>query len=166
MHFKISNIIGTAQSKGNVMQIWAVGFSSVYWLDFFTAFRCGDELTPLTPLTKESIVRIFFSIFITSFYQSLISQCNTGLQAATTVRSTTGGLQTHHLLRLSNYLAFYYWMCSWWMALGESNICFFTRKVCWRRMKSSWVLGEECSEPDCSKSTGTVTLSNSILSQL
>lgn len=90
-------------------------YFNVYWVDFFIDFRPGDGFNNLHH-SPEKVQLFFFSIFITSFYQSLISQCNTGLQAATTVRSTTGGLQTHHLLRLSNYLAFYCWMCCCWLA--------------------------------------------------
>lgn len=100
---------------------------NVYWLDFFIAFRQGDRFNNLHH-SLEKVHFFFFGIFISSFYQSLISQCNTGLQAVTTVRSTTGGLQTHHLLRLSNYLAFYCWMCCCWLAQGESNICFLPKK--------------------------------------
>lgn len=117
---------------GLVSRFWDF---NLYFPDLLITFRGVNNLHHL----PEKVQFFFFSIFLTSLYQSLISQCNTSLQAVTTASGTTGGPQTHHLLRLSNYLAFYCGMCCWWLAWGDPNICFLPGNVCQRRFKSCWV---------------------------
>lgn len=61
--------------------------SNLYFLDLLITFRGVNNLHHL----PEKVQFFFFSIFLTSLYQSLISQCNTSLQQSQQRAAPLGG---------------------------------------------------------------------------
>lgn len=88
-----------------------------------------------------SIFLVFLSTFITNFF--LLSVPNISLYHRPVGRQSSvehhWGLQTHHLLRHSNYLALL--LLNALLTVGLKGVKYlFCHKVSWRRLKSCWLL--------------------------